>query len=214
MTKALQRAIEEVYLASADAARPVALEMSPFKDPAVFKALLDLPLRELSAEDLWAYHYSAIHTVGAEEDYCYFLPRLLELAAAAFSELDREVIFSKMPLAGWPGKWSERRRWAFQAYMDAVCAAWKEIEVPDMDSWVCALAFCRSDMATCLESLLVDSEAARANLRSLYETNSEALQKGRLSNAFWDTGSGRYAQVLAWFSRKDVLNYIQTLYGL
>lgn len=214
MTEALQCAIDEVYLAFADAARPVALEMSPFKDPAVFKSLLDVPLRELSAEDLWAYRYSAIHTVGAEEDYCYFLPRLLELAAAAFSELDREVIFSKMPLAGWPASWPEGRRRACQAYTDAVCAAWKEIEVPEMDAWVCALSFCRSDMAACLESLLADSEAARSNLRSLYETNSESLPKGRLSNAFWETGGEGYAQVLAWLNRPDVRDHIQHLYGL
>lgn len=214
MTEALQRAIEEVYKAFEDVARPGDICMSPFKDPEEFKALLQVPLRKLSDQDLWAYHYSATLTVGTEEDFCYFLPRLLELAAMMETSLDREMVFDKIPRTGWPEGWPERRRRAFQSYMDAVCGAWKEIEVPEMDRWVCALAFCHSDMAACLELLLTDSAAAQRNLLNLFEANSAYLMKERLGNSFWETSSEGYIQVLAWLNRMDVHDRIQHLYGL
>lgn len=214
MTDAQSRAIEDLYLAFADAKRPVELDVSPCKDPHNFKALLELPLRKLSADDLWAYHMSAIWTIGNEADFCYYLPRMLELLVADFAGLDREVIFQKLPRVGWPGDWSERRLQAFQTYVEAVCQTWSAVDVPELNSWVCALSSCLPDMGARLDLLLTDSEAAGRNLLVLYEENSDSLQRGKLSNAYWETSSPGYTQVVAWFSRKDVLDHIQSLYGL
>ncbi len=214
MTEPQALAIKDLYLVFGDAARPVALDMSPYKDPESFKSLLDVPLRELSAQDLWAYHYSAIWTVGGEEEFNYYLPRMLELLIEDYADLDREVIFHKLPRAGWPAEWSEQRLRAFQFYMESVCQSWPEVDVPELDSWVCALSSCLPDMGARLDVLLTDSEPARGNLRMLYEQNSESLQKGNLSNSFWETNSAGYAQVVAWFSRRDVIDHIRSLYGL
>lgn len=208
MTKAVQAALEGLYEAFADSRCPARIELSPVKDEADFLPLIRVPLRELSAEQLWGYTYSVFYTVGGEEDFFYLLPRILELASVPYSPFDNEVVFKKVVLSGWPGGWGLQRRLAFDSYLHAIVASWQELVI-DMDSWVCGLAFCFSDLPSHLDTLLGGGASATSNLIQFYETNSQSLLKQKLRNEFWERSGENYLAVLHWLQRPDVERCIQ-----
>lgn len=189
------------------------IEISPVKDESDYLPLIRVPLRELSADQLWGYTYSVFYTVGGADDFFYFLPRILELSSAPFSPFDNEVVFKKVALSGWPGEWLGKRRLAFESYLQALVASWQEIEL-DIDSWVCALSFCVSDLPSQLDSLLSGKPAATANLIHFYESNSRYLPTGQLGNAFWEKSEKAYMGVLQWLRREDVSCSIQNAYRM
>lgn len=211
MTPEIRQAIEGLYTAFADAKRPSEIALSPVKDPADFATLLTTPLRQLTADQLWQHSFSLFYTVGDLTEFEYFFPRIIELASEPFSPLEIEVVYQKPALAGWPNEWRKGRRKAFQDYLDAVAASWASTAC-EIGSWVCALSFCLPDIDRRLEVLMSGSDAANANLLSLYEGNSESLTRNRLSNSFWDRSSDTHARVVAWLKREDVQQRIQQLY--
>src|SRR5688572_5553245 len=111
MTPSLQQAITGVYAAFADVQRPRSVEGCPCCiDRKGISILLSKPLRELSPDDLTHYAASAFLTVGAAEDYVYFLPRILEILACERDWWpDPEVVARAIHTAGFHG-WSGSRR--------------------------------------------------------------------------------------------------------
>src|SRR5262245_26685041 len=82
MRPTLRQAIEGVYTAFLDVPRPTSVDGCPCCiGQKGISILLSKPLRELSPDDLTHYAASAFLTVGAVEDYLYFLPRILEILA-------------------------------------------------------------------------------------------------------------------------------------
>lgn len=78
-----------------------------------------LALRDLTGEDLGAYASSLFHTVGAEADFRYFLPRIFELTAETPGAYPgAEIAFHKLALAHWE-TWPKAERAALAAYFDA-----------------------------------------------------------------------------------------------
>ncbi len=210
MTPEIRQAIEGLYTAFADAKRPGVIDMSPVKNPADFAALLGVPLRQLTAEQLWHYSFSLLLTVGNIAEFEYFFPRIIELASAPFSPMEIEVVFKKPAMAGWPNEWRKDRRKAFQAYLDAMIASWA-YTVCEIGDWVCALSSCLPDIDGNLNELMSGSDAANENLLAFHEANRESLIKNKLSNSFWDRSSDTHARVVAWLKRADVQQRIQDL---
>ena len=179
MTDAVLSAIEQLYTAFADAKRPSFILCSPVKDEREYQAFTYLPLKQINAEHAAGYASSVFYTVGSLEDFEYAFPRLIELATEDFTGIEREVLFKKPVLAGWP-EWRHDRRLAFQAYLDAIIGAFGMHHWPygrDLDSWVCALSFCMPDLDSRLEVLLSGTEAADHNLLLFFEANSKSLLK-------------------------------------
>ncbi|TDB83254.1 hypothetical protein E1264_29175 [Actinomadura sp. KC216] len=95
--------VEDLYAAFEDVPRPVDLEGCPCcVDPDDGRPLLARPLRDLTGADLRRYAAKVLNTWGGPEDFHYFAPRLLELAADdAFDWPDVEIVFSKFSRVGW-----------------------------------------------------------------------------------------------------------------
>lgn len=55
------------------------IEISPLKQRSSIAQLDKKPLRELTAEDLGVYAFSAVWTMGSESDFLHFFPRIAEL---------------------------------------------------------------------------------------------------------------------------------------
>ena len=210
MTPEIRQAVEGLYAAFADAKRPSCIDMSPVKDPADFAVLLAVPMRELTAEQLWQYSFSLFLTVGNITEFEYFFPRIIELASMPFSPLEIEVVFKKPAMAGWPDEWRKDRQKAFQAHLDAMVSSWATT-VCEIGGWVCALSFCLPDLDRHLDVLMSGSDAANENLLSFHEENCQTLATHRLSNSFWDRSSDTHARVVAWLERADVQQRIQHL---
>ncbi|WP_395740679.1 hypothetical protein [Prosthecobacter sp.] len=203
MTPEVHRAIEGLYAAFAGARRPASIVMSPVKDPEEFASLLTTPLRELTTEQLWQYSFSVFYTVGDATEFDYFLPRILELASEPFSPLQIEVVFQKPAMSGWPNGWSQERRRAFSAYLDAMVASWA-VAVCEIDGWVCALSYCLADIDKRLDVLISGTDAANENLRAFHEANRESLLKDKLSNSFWKRETNAHRRIVAWLKRAEV----------
>src|SRR5690348_15560227 len=112
MNASFQEAIEGVYEAFRDVPRPKSVEGSSCCiDEKGISVLLSKPLRELSPDDLTHYASSVFLTVGAVEDFLYFLPRILEILATESGWWpDPEVVTRAIHTSGfhsWPN--SHRR---------------------------------------------------------------------------------------------------------
>jgi len=214
MTESISTALGHVFAAFADVECPTEIEVSPVKKAEDYQVLLHVPRESLNAEQFSGYLFGVFHTVGGAEDFLYFFPRLLELAAENGTEILRELLFQKSGLAEWR-LWRSDRVVAFQAYLTAVIESfstysWSEDE---MDSWICALSYCVEDLDCQLEGLMSSSEAANHNLIELYESNSETLLKrNALRNPFWPASSRVHDRIVTWFSRPGVVKRIYDIY--
>ena len=68
-------------------------------DPKRLHRLAETPVRHLPADDLQDYLYSAMSTVGDEEDFKHFLPRLFELAIQEPDSVEPELLGIKLSAA-------------------------------------------------------------------------------------------------------------------
>lgn len=142
---ALEAAIERAYAAFAHVRCPATIDASPVHDAkAILRDLTSAPLRELSPEHLQDFASSALTTIGTEDDYRHFLPRLLELAvrdASAFGA-EPQVIAHKLVYGEWTS-WAPAERGAitdlFGAAMDAAIE-WPLFHRHDAEDWLCGLA--------------------------------------------------------------------------
>ena len=185
----LEAAIERAYVAFAHVPCPTSLEASPVHDAkAILRDLTAAPLRQLGPEQVKDFASSAMTTVGTEDDFRHFLPRLLELAvrdASAFGT-EPQVIAGKLVYGGWT-RWGAAERIAvtdlFGAAMDAA------IEQPllygrDAGDWLCGLA--RLDISPdpwLARWRAAGSTNAKAQLASL--VNGIVSVEGEVFAAYW-----------------------------
>lgn len=125
-----QSAIQKAYDVFARYRRPYKLAASPVKAPdQILEILADLdfaPLSSLPAERLTAFARSALYTIGSEEDYKHFLPRILELMIPERGsfDLDPDMIADKLEYARficWPAEEVSAIRDVFEALPFAPC---------------------------------------------------------------------------------------------
>ena len=181
--KTLADSINVLYSAFGDVPKPRKIDGCPCCiDTKNICALLSKPLRELTGGELASYSSSAFLTVGEEADYFYFLPRIVEVASTEDGWYPDVEIIGRAIGETKPASWSFDRR---QALLDVLHAALQrdlDEEVWTADEWICAIARMGLDVAPFLEQI----ETSPSQLQSFYESNSQALMKGRLGNAFWD----------------------------
>ena len=143
--EALRSAVERSYEAFAREAPPTQWRAAFSRDgDGILRALMSVPLRELTAEAIGPYSGWAITTVGSERDYRHFLPRILELAACDDTWLGAEpaVIASKLKMGRWE-EWEADQRDAVPAVFEAGFRASLRM-LPGYgfttDRWLCGLA--------------------------------------------------------------------------
>jgi hypothetical protein len=169
-------------------------------EPGAERCLLAVPVGSIEAAALRRYAAKALTTWGGVAEFRYFLPRLLECAAADdFGHPDPEIVFGKLGSAGWRD-WQEEERDAVAGFLGAW---WSETlrrypARPPVDTVVCAVAATGVDPGPFLHAWgRLESEAA---IRHLHDFALSGLSGGRLTNAFWDRRGPAYRQVLAWLT--------------
>jgi len=205
MNPNFEAAIERLYAAFARPT-PAAVEGCPCcTTEEELRVLVETPLRELTADQLGWYGSKALTTVGNAEDFRYFWPRLVELAARGDLRADREVVFSKSRRAGWRS-WPVEEQTATEHFAAVLLEDFSETEYDEweLDSWVCALGRLLEDLPPWLAPLLRDTPAAASNLAGLYSLNEPKLARGRLANPFWRDEPEAAAAVAAWLRSDEV----------
>ena len=107
-------AIEALYDAFADIEMPRGINGCPCcMTEDEYKTLTTKPLSELSAEELTTYASDALLTMGSEDDYQYFLPRIIELTIEDDAEwiTSLEITAKKLQMAGFQ-QWDEKKQTA------------------------------------------------------------------------------------------------------
>lgn len=151
------------------------------------KVLTQTKLRDLTWEQLERYASAVFLTSGAQDDFRYFLPRLVDLNAHVKWDFqcDWEILLGKLALGEWL-TWPERERAALTAFLhtyleDLIVAG--EARGDEIDGFLCGLARGGVDLAYFLNRLSqADADVA---FFALSDVNAAALMKGKLANAFW-----------------------------
>lgn len=150
-------------------------------------------------------------TVGTEDDFQYFAPRILEICATENGWWpEPAIVFDKMEKAGWH-RWPAEQVSAIRIFVwvNFLRVLSQEDCGDAVDDWICAVAKGRED----LTPYLAEVERQPAKLIQFYEQNSEALIKGHLSNPFWE--DIKLAQpVVRWFRSTQVTEIINRIYGI
>ncbi|MFI7467648.1 hypothetical protein [Nonomuraea sp. NPDC049646] len=180
-------------------ARPASVPGCPHcVEPGEQACLLSGPVPAIEAGSLARYAAKALTTWGDVPAFRYFLPRLLECAAAdAFSYPDPEIVLGKLAVAGWHG-WPDDERAAVTAFLHEwwLGTLRRHPSRPPAGTVLCAVAATGVDLAPFLDAWAgLESEAAIAHLRDFV---TDDLAGQRLTNAFWDRDAPAHAQVLAW----------------
>lgn len=177
-----------------------------------FHSLLKKPLRELAPDELGRYASKALTTVGTEEDFHYFAPRILEIAATDDGWWpEPAIIASRMQMANW-SSWPAEQVAAIRALLHENFL--RLLEQDDcgsrVDDWICAVGTAGEDLTPYLDEL----ERRPEKLLRFYEQNSESLLKGRLSGPFWGDAVAARETVLKWIRSPRTVEIINQGYGM
>lgn len=183
-------AVEHLLTVFGQVRRPERVEGCPHcVGPEESRLLLDRPVRFIEPDVLAPYAFGAITMWGDVAEFRYFVPRLLECAAAdAFGFPDPQIVFTKLALAGWL-EWRGDER----AAVETLLAAWwadtlgRYPTTPEIGTVLCCLGGTGIDMTPFLErwGRLTSVEAIR-HLHDFVMSGVVWSRGPRLADAFWD----------------------------
>jgi hypothetical protein len=193
--------VERLYAVFGRVPRPERVEGCPHcVAPDEDRPLLEGPVRSLEPAVLERYAAKALTTWGGVAEFRYFLPRLLECAAAdAFVHPDPQIVFGKLATAGWR-RWPAEERAAvtefLTAWWDATLA--RHPVRPDAATVLCCLAATGADLDPFLDRwAALDGLAAVRHLHAFVYEEVRWTARVRLGG-FWDVRGA--ARVLAWLT--------------
>ncbi len=226
--KAFKQAVDQLYDVFAKyPLRPDTEMCDCCHEPETEQRLHARPLRELSAEDLEAYSWSALLTWGNEVDFKHFLPRLFEIIPDADTPgwADTAVIFAKLHYANWR-EWPEVEQTAVEHYLSALwiyCITSAD-DAYVIDDVLCGIAHAVNNMAPYLNSWTASGMVGLNRLAQFIIHEAQSLAKnGKLSNSFWrdrkDPANGfghdrtaQMNQVIEWLLSPDVRELLELTY--
>ena len=139
----MNEAIKELYAAFAVDRLPTDHDACPHcVSPEDKRRLYARPLRELSADDLDRYVWSAMTTWGDAALFRHFLPRILELMCTHQFLWDPEILGEKLRYAEW-SKWEAQQQTAVGRFFTAWWRGMLRSEVKedtDPDAFLCMVA--------------------------------------------------------------------------
>ena len=207
----LTSAIDDLYKAFADVARPEMIHACPCCMTAdEVDLLLAKPLRGLSADELSSYASSALLTVGDVSDYLYFLPRILEISIFDDSWWpDIEVSGRKIKMTD-ATSWPTERFTALSDFFHA--AADRILELKNygrIDEWMCAIASIQLELQPFLARIGSDPDA----VLEYFKANAKCLPVSKLCNPFWENPGPEHNEIVNWFKSGTVSKILFDTYG-
>jgi hypothetical protein len=161
-------------------------------------------LRELGPAELDYYAFSALTTMGNENDFRHFLPRIFELSSANELFTDAAVVFWHLSYAHWEN-WPRVEQNVIREYFWSLWADKIDLE-PELDlyaftpviDWICSIAQAEN-LETYLEAWRNnDSIASIANLARLVWTIKEELLADKPAEAYWENVPTRWQELKIW----------------
>lgn len=198
----LSQSIENLYSAFAKVPAPRWIEACPccLNDKEI-EHLVSAPRRQLSPDDLSAYASKAFLTVGAAEDYLYFLPRILEISATDDRWWPSPEVIGKGIREANPPEWPAHRVEALTSFNAAIIETAISAKAYDsLDPWLCAIANMEFDVKPHLAEVSKD----RAAILAYFEDNVRCLPQNELCNSFWKLPNAGHDAIVAWFHSDEI----------
>ncbi len=219
MSPELRAAVEALYVAF-ERPRPETIDGCPCcMTPDDLRALVGVPLRQVGGRVAYLYSVNALYTVGDNDDFRYFWPRLVELCLTplhAEYRLDEFYVFSRPHYARWRETWTPEEQAATERVAAAIAEDLAHRGLPSEDSfadalidlgyevnrWVCALAQSLEDVTAYLRPLVAQTPALA--LLAFWEYQNPSSQEGPLINAFWGKAATKPARMVQWLQEPEV----------
>ncbi len=201
----LNAAIETVYDSFSDVKMPAFVDgCTCCMTEAEYETLTAKPLRLLSTSELNKYASAVFHTMGSEDDYQYFLPRILELTLQDDVEWlsGIEITANKIQMAGFE-TWGQKKQAAItNLWLAVVRESASSASDPELagfvawniDSWLAAATLIPIDVTP----MLAELEGSPDIIRELYNMHFPMVLNGQLHNAFLETPSEGQTQIAVW----------------
>jgi hypothetical protein len=213
----LAEAIENLYATFSEFRLGGPMDGHPPLPPAKEERLQTIPLRHLTPDDLDQYAFRALTTVGTEEQFKHFLPRLLEITAyeGSVGYVDIQIVLGKLEYAHWTF-WSVQERQAIERYLWAL---WESVlaqfpSEPDIEALLCGIGRVVDDLTPFLNVWLRGAESsAISHLHGFIEANLRGLlKKHRITNAFCDEREPQMMQVVNWLAQPALTERLEQMF--
>lgn len=174
--------------------------------------LLSTPLNQLSGVLLEDFIFSAFNTIGTEEDFKYFLPRVLELIAQdEFGDFcDLGLVGDKLAQANYK-TWPENLADSVDRMLRSI---WRDVflkqevdETKDLDGYLCLVGNAGVDIKLYLDDLFKAPKIAA----KIWEWEIENARKGKLFDCFWRHEANQKI-VVDWIVSKEVEDLVMPIY--
>lgn len=171
-------------------------------------------LRELTADDLRDYAFSAIYTWGDEYDFRHFLPRIFEIISfEGFRLPDAEMVLGRLPYGRWQ-EWPHDQREAVKRFLVALwhwhLSHFDRALNASRGDILGAIASVEDDLLPYLQAWDDDrSAAATRHIADQVFGSGAKLSRGRLSNAFLRDRPEQQRQVADWLLRPEALRRLE-----
>ncbi|MBN1500491.1 MAG: hypothetical protein JW982_10055 [Spirochaetes bacterium] len=213
MNEEINNSINKLYEIFSNVPRPVKIDACPCcVDKKQIFTLLNKQLREITPDEMSGYASSVFLTAGSENDFRYFLPRILDILINNSGWWpDPEIIGRAMQSYGW-NRFTENEQSAISNFFDSVLIT--DINSPDSDgdfinTWLCTVSYFYPDWDKYLEIITKKPKA----LVSLYECHSNTLMRNKLSDGFWND-SPKDQEFINWINSDKIKSLIKNAYGL
>ena len=213
MTPGLEIAIAVMYEAFSCEPKPSAIPWCTCPSCAHGQnasTLLTKPLHLLSPDELSHYAESVFLTAGSAADFRYFLPRILEILITQAGWWPSPEVVGRTIYNGWETFSERQQKTVLSFFTEAMTTLVASSDGHALDEWICGIARANANLKTYLELIEKNTSA----LVALYEQNSESLNKGKLTNSFWDGKSPNEKIVMDWFQSQQIQDLINAAYGL
>lgn len=216
ITAQLDRAKDHLYRTFARYPRPGRLDISPLKDrQSIERVLSEKPLRQLQDGEIGPYSDSAMTTAGDPTDYCYFLPRILDLATDeyhAYLGLQPWLIANKLKHGHWE-TWAAAEQEAILHFFSTAFRA-SAIRGPNSESWLTGLAILEQDLQPCFAVWHSDSSAESliqfADSVSTFTNYINELRSDDIACMLDEVSQPIQAIITNWLVHQNTLNLLKT----
>jgi hypothetical protein len=203
MPDELSKAISDIYEAFRKIQKPVKIEACPHchsEDEA--KILLSKDLCKLTTGDVSNYTTSAMLTASDPEDFMYFLPRILDLAATDENWwVDTEIIANAIHRAGFQD-WPARRKQVVLQYFQVLFR--RLLLHEDVGSEIDSLLYVFARLTVDIRPSLQLIAANHARLPEIHEWNKEKLLTGHLTSGFWEAIPESEKTIVEWLRSDSI----------
>lgn len=179
------------------------------------------PLKNIAKEDLDRYRLKAISTCGNLDQFKHFLPRLCELYATGdevHEWWDAELLGAKLFYADW-GSWPENEIEAVRGFLHAwwqggLDQFWNApIERQVVGDRLCSIGNAEADLLPYLNEWVTNPHLHRiVALARFVNWECDALQRGKLGNAWWGERKAQRLQVVQWLVSEGVRQLLLDVY--